>query len=61
MSLHKPYFFIKEKLVCHNCDGATPFMATDSIDTRTERLLTLAIEEGKRQKAEEIKKALGLK
>ena len=61
MSLHTPYFFIKDSsTVCHNCDGGVSFMSTDSIDERTLHLINLAIEEGKRIKAAEITKALGL-
>ena len=65
MSLRTPYFFIKEteqgKRVCHNCDGGVAFMATEDINSDVAYLITLAIEHGKREKAEEIKKALGVK
>lgn len=62
MSLHTPYFFLKETetgmRVCHNCDGAIKFMVTDNIDEKTSHLITMAIEQGKRLKAHEIASAL---
>lgn len=65
MALHAPYFFIKDKdtegyMVCHNCDGRVAFMATDDLDEKTYQLIELALEEGKRRKAEEIISILGL-
>jgi len=62
MSLTSAYFFMKETddgtRICHNCNGGVSFMATDDIAERTKYLITLAIEEGKRQKAKEIREAL---
>lgn len=66
MSLHNPYFFIKTEdnehfHVFHNCNGALSFQATDVVDKKkTKYLVDMAIEEGKRQKAQEICKALGV-
>lgn len=65
MSLHKPYFFIRTEdnehfHVFHNCDGALDFRASDIVDESTKRLLEMAIEEGKRQKAEELRRVLGV-
>ena len=62
MSLYTPYFFFKDDTnrICHNCDGGVNFMATDDLDDRTKNLVLWAIEEGKRQKATEITRALGL-
>ena len=64
MSLFNPYFFIKTEdnehfHVYHNCDGTLNFRAEAVIDPKTKRLIDMAIEEGKRQKAAEIRKALG--
>lgn len=65
MSIHHPYFFIKPTVegsrICHNCDGGIGFMATEDISEETKRLVELAIEEGKRQKAKEIADALFLR
>jgi len=64
LSLHKPFFFIKESLekdcyiLYHNCDGNIDFVSNEELDEHTHQLITLAIEEGKRRKAEEIKTAL---
>ena len=64
MSLHTPYFFLKATetgtRICHNYDGGIDRMATEDISERTKRLIELAIEEGKRQKAKEIADALFL-
>jgi len=65
MSLHNPYFFIKTEdnehfHVFHNCNGALNFKAIEVVDEKTKRLIDMAIEEGKRQKAQEICKALGV-
>lgn len=65
MSLHKPYFFIKQSsenttLVCYNCDGALNFMATEHIDEKTERLLNMAFEEGERRMAQKMCDLLGV-
>lgn len=63
MPLHAPKFFIRslgngQVELCHNLNGALDFCASAEVDERIVGLLELAIEEGKRQKAEEIRKAL---
>lgn len=65
MSLHSPYFFIKESegknTLCHNCNGGIGFMATEDLDDKTVRFIEMGIEEGKRRKAREIAECLGIK
>lgn len=65
MGMYKPVFVLTETSeggrIKHNCDGSINFMAEDIVDHHTYRLLVLAIEEGKHQKAKEIVKALELK
>ena len=65
MSLYTPFFRVTKTdtgaKIVHNCDGGLNFAANDNVDEDTYRLILRAIEEGKRQKADEIKKALGVR
>lgn len=65
MPLHSPYFFIKQKdeggyIICYNRNRSYPSIETQDINEKEYDLITLAIEEGKRQKAKEITQALGV-
>lgn len=67
MSLYNPYFQIQPRsdtsgsIIVHNCDGGVGFRCQEEVSEPVARLLELAIEEGKRRKAEEIKQCLGFK
>lgn len=64
MPLHKPVFYTRKETtdthVFHNCDGGINFISSDVVDDKTAYLINLAIEEGKRQKAAEIRDVLGM-
>lgn len=64
MSLYPPYFIIQtdegKTRVRHNCNGGVQFNCWEELTDETVRLIEMAIEEGKRQKAKEIADALGL-
>lgn len=66
MSLHPPYFFIKEGTdtpfqVCHNCNGGVDFMVTSNLDEKTKYLVEMAIAEGERRRAKKLRDLLEIK
>ena len=67
-SLHTPHFFLRtdadtgKTRAFHNCNGGLDFMASSGpLAEDMVRLIEYAIEEGKRQRSEEIVKLLNIR
>ncbi len=62
MAQYKPYLYVKQEedglTLYHNKEGRYAFYFSDKITDREAHLIEMAIEEGKRRKAIEIRDAL---